>query len=311
MAKPNKETAKEATETAVATINNADMIKELLASMTPEEREEILALTGQNANSGMDKIPVLKINYCDTLDIDGKEIKKGNFVYDQSSATTEIEVTDEDGDVTKEERMEDLGTDLGKTIKATVLAYRQQYNYYNNDDNKLNCRSQVFGMGETPTGNNLKRECRGGTCPRRKEGIDKKEKCTCQFIIYLLLKIGEETVPAMMYVKGASYFPFNDYLKAAGPVPLYFAPTKMKTTVEKQGAVTYYPLVITLDIPNAYTAIERDGYKEQMRGAVAQMDEHKKVAAQKSASKQIVDKSEGPKAEDAINNPIDDDNIVF
>jgi hypothetical protein len=115
----------------------------------------------------------------------------------------------------------------------------------------------------------------------------------------------------MMYIKGASYFPFNDYLKAAGPIPLYFAPTKMKTTVEKQGAVTYYPLTLTLDIPNAYPAIERDGFKEQMKGAVAQMDEHKKMAIQKSASKQIVDKSEGPKSEDAINNIADDDDIVF
>lgn len=309
MAKPDKATAKEET-TAVATLSNAEMIADLLASMTPEERAEIAALTGQDANSSGDRIPVLKINYCDTPDVEGKEIKKGNFVYDQSSATTEIEVTDEDDDVTKEERMENLGVDLGKSIQATVLAYRQQYNYYNNDDNKLNCRSQVFGMGEVPVGSNLKQECRGGKCPRRKEGIDKKEKCSCQFIVYLLVKVGEETKPAMMYIKGASYFPFNDYLKAAGPIPLFFAPTKMKTAVEKQGAVTYYPLTLTLDIPNAYPALERDAYKEQMKGAVAQMDEHKKIAAQKSASKQIVDKSEGPQTQSP---PFDteDDEIVF
>lgn len=310
MAKVTKETTAEETK-AVATQSNAELIAELLASMTPEEREEIAALTGQNANSSGDRIPVLKINYCDTPDTEGKEIKKGNFVYDQSSATVEVEVTDEDGDVTKEERMENLGTDLGKSIQVTALAYRQQYNYYNNDDNKLNCRSQVFGAGEVPVGSNLKHECRGGKCPRRKEGIDKKDKCSCQFIVYVLVKVGEETKPAMMYIKGASYFPFNDYLKAAGPIPLYFAPTKMKTSVEKQGAVTYYPLTLTLDIPNAYPAIERDAYKEQMKGAVAQMDEHKKMAVQKSASKQIVDKSEGPQTATTPFDIEDDTEIVF
>lgn len=279
--------------------------EDLLASMSPEERAEILALTGQNANTGNERIPVLKVNYCDTPDTTGREIKKGNFVYGQSSKTVEIEV-EEDGEKTKEDRMEDLGTDLGKSIQVTVLAYRQQYNYYN-DDAKQRCASQVFGQGETPVGNNLKHECRSGKCPRRKEGIDKAQKCGCQFIVYSIVTVDGEKKPAISYVKGNNYFPFNDYLKQAGPVPLFFAPTKMKTKIEKQGSVTYYPMSLELDIQNAYSPLERGEYKEQVKGAIGQIEQHKAAQAQKHAAKQIAAPDEG---KDAVPFDVDDD-IVF
>lgn len=293
-------------ETAAAE-TNPPAINDLLAGLSDEERAELLALTGQNANLSGSKVPILKVNYCDVADVDGNTIKKGNFVYNQSSKTAEVEVVDEsDGEVTKEERMLDLGTDLGKSIAVTVLGYRQQYSYYNADA-KLRCNSQIFGQGEVPVGSNHKLECRSGKCPRRKDGLDKKEKCICQFVVPLLVEVAGEKQPALMYVKGSNYFPFNDYLKAAGPIPLFWAPTKMKTKVEKDGSVTYYVTSFELDTANPYPQLERDIYKGQVKGAIAQIEEHKKAQAQKQGNRQLVDRSEGP--QDSL--ILDDEEIVF
>ena len=310
MAKTKETVETPAATTEVAELSTADLMKSLLADLSAEELAELKALTGQDAVSAS-RIPVLKVNYCDTLDTEGREIKKGNFVYDQSSKTVEVDVKDEDGEVSKEDRMENLGTDLGKSVRVTVLAQRQQYNYYN-DNQKLRCSSQVFGKGETPVGSNLKHECRSGKCPRRGDDVKKEDKCSCQYIAYVLVKIGEELKPAMMYIKGNNFFPFTDYLKAAGPVPLFFAPTRMKTKAEKQGSVTYYPIEFTLELANAYPAIEREQYKEQAKGAIAQLEDTKKSNFQKQATKQIAAPGEGSNARDVSTIPEDDEaEIVF
>lgn len=283
-----------------------DALADLMASLSPEERAELLALTGQDAAGGGTKLPTIKVNYCDVPDVNGNEIKKGNFVFDQSSKTVEMEVTDEDGDITTEDRMEDLGVDLGKSITVTALLYRQQYNYYN-DDAKQRCSSQIFLRPEVPVGNTLKFECQGGKCPRRKDGLDKKEKCACQNLLYVLVDVNGEKKAAVMYVKGSSFFPFNDYIKAAGPIPLFFAPTKLKNKMEKQGTVTYFVTSFELDTANPYPALERKEYQTQAEAAKAMVEDFKKQQFQKTAQKQLVDKSAG---EDAV--PfMEDDDITF
>lgn len=310
MAKPSKEEAK---TTAVATTtDNVD----LLAFLSDEEKAEMLSLTGQTDNMRADHIPSLKINYSDTPDESGRTIPKGNFVYNQSSKTVDVEVTDEDGDASTEPRMVNLGHDMGKTPKITVLVSKQQYAYYN-DDAKLRCNSQVFGGGETPVGSTLKHACRSGDCPRRKEGVDKKEKCTCQHVVVCLVDVDGEQKPALMYVKGASFMPFNDYLKAANtaasgkPFPLFLAPTKLKNSQEKQGSVTYYVTSFSLLTKEPYaTEVAKANY-EQAKAATATMAEYKAQAEQNKASKQLVDKSAGSGAKNITNLTAGDDDIAF
>ena len=151
MAKKQAEVVEDAqvVETPAPTLPAVMDPTDFLALLSDEEKAEILALTGQNANLQGERVPLLKVNYCDVADKDGNTIKKGNFVYGQSSKTVEVEVTDEDGDVVTEDRMENLGIDLGRSTSITILAYRQQYAYYNEDANKR-CSSQVFGVGEVP-----------------------------------------------------------------------------------------------------------------------------------------------------------------
>lgn len=306
MAKPAKETAvaEKAEEKAQVPATQTD----LLAFMTDEEKAEMLTLTGQEANLRGEKIPTIKVNYSDTPDVNGNTIKKGNFVYGQSSKTVEVDVVDEDGDAAIEERMEDLGVDLGRIANITVLAYRQQYAFYS-EDAKQRCNSQIFGTGETPVGSTLKHECRGGTCPRRKADVDKKEKCTCQYVVLCMVNVDGEEKPAMMYVKGSSFMPFSDYLKSAGQFPLPYASTKMKTKQEKQGSVTYFTVTFELDTANPYAPEIRERNKGLAKDAISGLETFKAQQSQKKASRQIVDKSAGAGAVDVTQ--VSDDEIIF
>lgn len=289
------------TDVEDATIASTPNTDDLFAGYSDEEKAELLALTGQAANLKGEKVPILKTNYSDLEDRDGNSIKKGSFVYNQNSK----EYTD--GDDIKAEY---IGVDLGKNPEVTILAYRQQYAYYS-DDAKQRCSSQIFGQGEKPVGNNLKYECRAKTCPRRAEGIDRKEKCSCQYVVMGTAKVADETKPFMMYIKGKSFMPFGDYLKQAGATPLFFAPTRLANKMEKQGAVTYFVTSYELLTDRKYSQIEcRDNMgmaKESIKG----LEDFKKSQFQKSAASQIVDKSAGSKAITYQQDINEDDDICF
>jgi hypothetical protein len=259
---------------------------DLFAGYSDEEKAELLALTGQVANLKADKVPVLKVNYCDIEDKDGNTVKKGNFVFNQNSK----EFTDGD-DI----RVEAIGDDLGKTPEITILAYRQQYAYYN-DDAKQRCASQIFGSGEVPVGSTLKYECRSGKCPRRAEGIDRKDKCSCQYVVMAKVEVDGVSKPAMMYVKGKSYSTFSDYLKAAGTYPLMFAPTKLANKMEKQGSVTYFVTNFELLKDKPFSNQVGRENMQTAKEAIGTLEDAKKANFQKAAVAQVVDKTAGSKA---------------
>lgn len=280
-----------------------------LAARSPEERAEILALTGQDSVQ-RDRVPHLKVNYLDIADIHGNTIKKGNFVFNQSSKTVEIDVVYEDGETITEDRAENLGVDLGRSTSITVLAVRQQYAFYHEDAN-LKCSSQIFGNGEVPVGNKLGYDCRGGKCPRRQPDLDKKEKCTCSNVVMCLVDIENIPTPALLYVKGSSYMPFQEYLKSAGQFPLPYAPTKIKTKQEKNGSVTYFTVSFDLETQNVFPPEIRERNKQLAKDAISGMEDYKAQQKQKSATKQLVDKSEGQSAKLIAGNSKDDDDICF
>lgn len=290
---------------------------DLLAPLSPEEMAEMLALTGQDTALRAEKLPQIKINYSDLKDESGRTIPKGNFVYGQSSATVEVEVADEDGELSNELRAVDLGVDLGKTPKITVLVAKQQYAYYNADP-KQRCMSQVFGNGELPIGSNLKHNCRDkAACPRRKDGIVKDEKCSCQHVVICLVDISGEQKPAIMYIKGSSFMPFNDYLKAANianngkPMPVFMAPTKLKNSQEKDGSVTYYVTAFTLQTAEKYPDAVCLANFQQAKAANAQIESNKQQNVQKAAAKQLVSPTAGKGAIDVTKLPNDDDTICW
>lgn len=290
-------------------INAPATANDLLSFLSEEEKAEMLAMTGQASNLQGERIPAIKVNYCDTADVHGNSIKKGNFVYDQSASTVDVEVADEDGDVSVEPRMENLGFDLGKSPSITILAYRQQYSYFNQDA-KQRCSSQVYTKGETPVGNNLKHECQAGTCWRRGKEVDRKEKCACQYVLYCLVEIDGEQKPAIMYVKGKSFMPFGDYLKSLGSTPLFCISTKLKNSMEKEGSVTYF--IISFN-QGAKLADEICAANYQMmKDTVKGIEEFKKTQVQKAAKSTLVDKSAGGNAKQINFDASDDgDTIQF
>lgn len=279
------------TKTTAATQpkENLPATLDLYAGFTDEEKAELLGVSGQANSLRGDKIPNLKVNYCDVPDREGRTIKKGNYVLGQNTSEIEVEVEGEDGPET-ELRIEDVGIDLGKAPRITVLFSGQQYSFYH-DDPKKRCSSQlILDNSEVPIGNNLKKECRSKTdpCPRRAEGVDAKEKCSCQHVVFNEVKDSEgNTHKSVMYLKGKSYMPFSDYLKAAGINPVYFFPTKLTNKMEKQGSVNYWVTTPELLVNEPYPELERKANfqtaKEAKQGAL----DFKAQQEMKSRQKQL------------------------
>lgn len=222
-----------------------DVYAEMLALLSPEEQENLMRLTGQNQGGGGTKTPVVKINYKERADITGVKIPKGNFVLGQASATV-------DG----KKVLSTAGTDLGTELNAVILKVGTQFSFWN-DDIKKRCSSQVIcERGEKPIGFNLKNVCNDGSCPRRKEGIEKGDRCTNQYIVYLRLPAGTKLPDgtdcpvAMMYIKGTSYKPFQDYITVElKGIPSIALVTKFSTTEEEQGSTIFYVLNIEKGAP--------------------------------------------------------------
>jgi hypothetical protein len=214
-------------------------IEDIYAGLSPEQVAEMLALTGQSNNASHEKAPVLKINYYGKKDVDGNKVDVGNFVMGQ-----DIKIVD------SVKTCNFIGKDFGANPEITVLKVATQYSYYN-DSKEKRCSSQIIvDRNEKAVGNTLKFECNSGKCPRRQKDLDKKEKCSCQFIVYL--EIGKDKDQCLMYVKGASYMPFKEYLDAAGANPLFFFPTVLNTKEKTHGAVDYYEIYPFLDTARPY-----------------------------------------------------------
>lgn len=210
--------------------------EEMLALLSPEERENLAKLTGQDNQGGGTKTPVVKINF-NRSDTAGKKVAKGNFVVGQKSGMV-------DGKPVTTE----IGTDLGDTLNMVILKVGTQYSYFSNDPKKR-CSSQIIcERGEVPMGNNLKNVCNDKSCPRRKEGIDKAEKCPSQYIAYIRLPAGtklpdgSDALIAMMYLKGTQYMPFKEYLDTELKGIPSIAVITTVTATEEGNAVPYWQM---------------------------------------------------------------------
>lgn len=310
--------AKETTEETPPKVTVS--LEELYAAFSEDERAELLSVTGQDGMSTGEKTPTLKINYCDLADKNGKTIKKGNWVMfqDTSESTSEVVTINSDGEEETEEQVivEDIGIDLGKAPKITVFLAGFKYNYYPKDkDKKKFCSSQlVFDQfNETAVGSRLGFECRKkGACPLRAETCDPKDKCGCQWVVFCEVTLPEsgEKVKAVLYLKGKSYFPFGDYLKEAGTTPLFFAPTKLTTSMERNEAVTYWIVKPVLLKDQLYPALEVKEYFNVAAATKAAAEAQKAKYALEQKKKNttpIANKSEGSGAKQISHAVADDD----
>lgn len=298
-----------ATKTKVEEAQVADVpatLDDLYAGFSPEEMAELLGVSGQASTFSMDKTPILKVNYADLEDKDGKSIKKGNFVLGQNSK----EIRKDDGDIC----IEDVGIDLGKSPRITVLTFGMKYSYYN-DDAKQRCSSQlIMERGEKPVGNTYGHVCNGGTCPRRKEGVDKKEKCSCQYVVFCEVDVEGTKHKALMYLKGLSYMPFSDYLKDAGTMPLFFFPTELTTKMDKQGSVTYYTVFPKLVKDQPFGQIERkanfDTAKQTKQAAETFKQQQLTQGGNKKGAALLAGPDEGRGATNVNDLPFDNDEDI-
>lgn len=236
-------------------------LDDLFAGMLPEEIQAILQATGQAANVAFDKIPTLKTNRYPIADLKGKSIPMGHFVLGQ--------VTRKEG---KNTIIEDIGIDCGKNPEITVLKVGTKFSYFpdpqtaGKDYKKHICQSQlVLDLGERAVGDNLGFDCMSGKCPRRQKDIKKDEKCGCQYVVFIEIKVGEETHRAIMYAKGTSFLPFKQYLDSAGKFPLYFFPTKLETEQMVDGTNVYWIISPVLQKDRPYPLPERLALTETVK----------------------------------------------
>lgn len=232
--------------------NTATEQEDLFAGMSPEMIAEILAATGQAANFAFDKTPVLKINKYPIKDQKGNTVPMGNFVLGQ--------VTKQEG---KNTIVEFIGEDAGANPEITVLKVGSKFSYFPDplkvkDAKKHICQSQlVLDPGEKAVGDNLGFECMGGKCPRRGKDVSKDDKCSCQYVVFVEVKIGDETRQALMYFKGTSFLPFKAYLDSAGKFPMCFFPTLLTTEQQVNGTNVYWIITPVLQKDRPYPLPER------------------------------------------------------
>lgn len=322
MAKVTKDKETKVEDAAVVDTANTPMsFDELMASFSDAERSELTELSGQAANAGYDKIPILKINYNDLADVNGNKIETGRWVILQDTTKVEVEVVDEDGDKSTEIRVADVGVDLGKSPKITIYCFGSMYSFYDENDKDNNCRSQlVFDPNkEKHVGNNLPYECRSGKCPRRAKECAKDDKCGAQWVIFCNVTLPDgEKIDAILYAKGTSYIPFSDFIKELGTMPIQFAPVKLSTKMEisAQGK-PYFVQGFKFMKDTPFARIECmanvDKAKDVKAGAQNNNAKHKPALESKGSAgskpAQIVDKTSGSGAIDV--STIEDDDITF
>lgn len=232
--------------------------EDLFAGMTPEQIQEILELTGQTANAGYDKTPVLKINQFssdiqDNIE-ESKRVKMGNFVLNQSTEK------DGDNDVIKE-----IGEDCGAKPEVTILKVGQRFNYFpKNKDKKQICQSQlILDVGEQAVGDKFGYNCKDKSCPMRDENRDKEDRCKCQYEVFLL--VGPEKKPAKFFAKGESFIPFSKCIEDAGKFPMFFYPVILTTEKKTKGTNTYWVITPELQKDRPYPAPERIELMNQVK----------------------------------------------
>lgn len=281
------------------------IFEEMKALLTPEELEQLMKLTWQDNGGGGIKTPILKINYKERADKNGKKIAKGNFVLGQAS-----------GVVDGKKVLVEAGVDLGNKLNVVILKTGSQYSYWC-EDVKSRCSSQIITeRGEIPRGFNLKNVCSDGSCPRRKAGVEKGDRCINQMIAYVRLPAGTKLPDgtdcpiAMLYVKGMSYKPLQDYINSdLKGIPTIAVTTELSTSEEEQGATVFYVLQLKkgATVP---TEVFKQNY-ELVAGVNSQLLDYKKEQAKKlieSKSGEVISKDEVVDAK-LVNAPNPDSDI--
>lgn len=247
---------------------------DIFAGLTPEQIKEILDLTGQSANFAFDKTPVLKVNKYPIKDQKGNKVEMGNFVLGQ--------VTKQDG---KNTIVEDIGIDCGPNPEITVLKFGSKFSYFPDvtvvkDAKKHICQSQlVLDIGEKAVGDNLGFEC-GPKCPRRGKEVKKEEKCSCQYVVFIEIKVGDDVHKAIMYFKGTSFLPFKAYLDSAGKFPFFFYPTVLETEQQINGTNVYWIVTPVLQKDRPYPTQEKLALMEtvkEINSSVREFESNRKL----------------------------------
>lgn len=191
---------------------NDDFLREAAGMVSAEDVSDVKSL------------PVLKINY----DSDST-YPQGTWVLGQR-------------------KKDDAIIEEGVKVKGlVVLAVRNRYAYYVEDDTTKNCNSPLHMQGDTVFGSNYKQKC-GKTCSYRAEGID--PRCQAQKVVFgLALTEDDKLVECVAYLKGSGYMPFAEYIEEMVKVkqgskfitvPTFTFITLLSSKKAKKGTVTYW-----------------------------------------------------------------------
>ena len=282
-----------------------DAYQELLDLLTDEEKENLARLTGQG-NGGVKSTLVNLPENVKIHKINIKIKRKGNFVLGQSSKTV-------DG----KKVLEHAGTDLGEKLNCVILKVGTQYSFWS-EDPKKRCSSQIIcERGEVPTGYNYKSVCNDKSCARRKDGLEKGDRCINQHVVYLRLPAGTKLPDgtdcpiAMFYVKGTSYKAFQDYInEGLKGIPTIAVTTKFSTEEDEQGATVFYRLKSDKGEP-VPAAVFKENF-QLVTGVNKQLLEFKNEQQKKLTAKPDSSSTQtGEKTTIVVNNGGDTDNVEW
>ncbi|NCD42086.1 MAG: hypothetical protein EOL88_08340 [Bacteroidia bacterium] len=181
----------------------------------------------QDQDSSGPKVPIIKINYDPESKFD-----RGVWLIGQEK--------DKDGNITEEGR---------KIVGMVILDTKHRYNLYNQKNKDENCCSPMFDRGEEVRGNKHGYVC-GKTCPKRDKEVYQQNACKAQIVVFgMALTEDNEAIFARIFVQGATYMPFTEYLDAARQysvggriykLPTYAFTTMLSSEKRKNEGTTYF-----------------------------------------------------------------------
>jgi len=246
---------------------NEDLLSAIIGAGETSAHEDV---TGSVRNH-----LIAKINYEDC------GLPKGVWVIGQRK--------DQSGNVEECGRV--IGT-LGKAVKTidgadfeillqknaiVPLVIRQRYNFYSEKNQSLNCHSPLIrNLYQEVHGSTHGYQC-GNSCPYRDKNLN--DRCRLEFVLFGLAISDEgREEPVVMYIKGASYIPFDDWKKSATigkfdiggktiekPVRLCTYYLTLGSVPRKKGMVNYFQ--------GYFEKGDMIGSKEQFERYVALADE--------------------------------------
>ena len=218
----------------LVSLNDSQDFSELIKTGSEQELQKLLGSADFTSES---KLARLSINYS-AEDNDDNPLPRGHYrLYDPESRNTVF----------------------AKDVKFRPFVRTYMYNVWDNEENQFSCRTvQCKSMGDpfhdTSGGEKCGRMSKEeqNALPNDSAVLTQQKNIKCVQVIYGLVTIeGKnatkedytlENVPAVWYVKGASFIPISDWFKSIDKEKKLYATTvgKLEAIKQKRGGIQFW-----------------------------------------------------------------------